>query len=94
MKKKLLHLLRTSKSYVLQEALSSTSGSATAELILSIPEEDRAKEIKDLDFEDVLPVERALGVHGALRQTHQIQDPAPRKTTHSVWDFYSSEFRL
>ena len=32
-------------------------------LLLSIPEESRSKEIKDLDFDqDVLPVERALGV--------------------------------
>lgn len=32
-------------------------------LLLSIPEEGRSKEIKDLDFDrDILPVERALGV--------------------------------
>ncbi|XP_046551559.1 uncharacterized protein LOC124261296 [Haliotis rubra] len=30
--------------------------------INSIPEEDRAKEVKDLDIDDALPVERALGV--------------------------------
>lgn len=32
-------------------------------LLLSIPEDSRSKEMKDLDFDqDILPVERALGV--------------------------------
>ncbi|XP_071092716.1 uncharacterized protein [Haliotis cracherodii] len=31
--------------------------------IESIPEEERAKEVKDLDIDDALPIERALGVH-------------------------------
>ncbi|XP_062283902.1 uncharacterized protein LOC133988306 [Scomber scombrus] len=51
-------------------------------LILSIPEEDRAKEVKDLDFEqDFLPVERALGVQWCLEtDSFRFKIQLPEKT--------------
>ena len=81
MKKKLLHLLRTSKlcatgGFKLNKWVSNSRAS-----ILSIPEEDRAKEIKDLDFEDVLPVERALGVQWCLEtDSFRFKIQLPEKT--------------
>ena len=65
-------------------------------LILSIPEEDRAKEVKDLDFkQDSLRVERALGVQWCLEtDTFRFKIQLPEKNAHSAWDSISSELCL
>ena len=64
-------------------------------LILSIAEEDRAKEIKDLDFEDVLPVERALGVQWCLETDSfgfKIQLPEKPLTRRGILSLVSSVY--
>lgn len=54
-------------------------------LLLSIPEPIRAQQIKDLDLDqDILPIERALGVQWCIETFICLQDPASGQTTYQA----------
>ena len=64
------------------------------EVIDAIPEEDRSKELKKIDFEtDILPVERALGVQWNVANDsfqYNVNIPAREVTKRGILSFISS----
>ena len=64
------------------------------EVIDAIPEEDRSKELKKIDFErDILPVERALGVQWNVANDsfqYNVNIPAREATKRGILSFISS----